>query len=417
MSISVPKGTKDIWGDEVYLWQKIEKAIRETCEAFNIEEMRTPTFEYTELFQRGVGDTTDIVQKEMYTFLDKGGRSITLRPEGTAGIARSFIENGLYVKKLPAKLYYIGPMFRYENPQLGRQRQFHQFGVEYFGSEEAASDAEVISIGHSLIEKIGIKNVKIHINSLGGKECRINYNKTLKDFLSQNVDSLCSDCKERYEKNPLRVLDCKNENCQKVLEKAPLPLDTLSPECRKHFDTLTKILDSMGIEYVINKKIVRGLDYYSRTVFEFIAYDDEDKEMTILGGGRYDGLVKELGGPNTSGIGFAIGLERFVNFLKDSDSYKPNCQIYIGSIGESGLLKSQNLIYDLRKKGIIAEADIMGRGVKAQMKYADKIKSEYVLILGDDEINANKGKIKNMESGEQTEIFLDKIFEFIKGEK
>ncbi|MDR2938769.1 MAG: histidine--tRNA ligase [Clostridiales bacterium] len=414
MNIIAPKGTKDILGDEVYTWQKIEEGVARVCKLFSIEEIRTPIFEHTELFSRGVGEATDVVQKEMYTFVTKGEKSLTLKPEGTAGVVRAYLEHGLYVNKQPSKFYYVAPNFRYEQPQSGRYRQFHQFGVEYFGSASPACDAEVISVADMLIKNLGIKNTTLYLNTLGGSGCRKKYNEALVGYLRQSYDRLCPTCKSRFEKNPLRVLDCKEGACQPIIDKAPSTLDTLGPECRNHFEQLQEILTAMGIEFKINTKIVRGLDYYTRTVFEFVT---DNIHGSIGGGGRYDGLVSLLGGAQTPAAGFAMGIERLCLALLSQNiniAEKPKCDIYIGAIGGKGFLESQKLVHGLRQKGLTAESDIISRSVKAQMKYADKLGAKYSVIIGDDEIVSGKVKIKNMSTSETGEIDINEIFGFIK---
>lgn len=409
MSIKAPRGTKDIFGKDVYVWQNLENMLRSICSDFNVSEIRTPMFEHSELFQRGVGETTDIVQKEMYTFTDNGGRSISLKPEGTAGVVRAFIENKMYANAQPTKLYYISPSFRYERPQAGRMRQFHQFGVEIFGSYDSACDAEAISLVYEVLNRLKIKDVELKINSLGGPECRSKYNKILKDYIGDNLNSFCSDCQNRFEKNPLRALDCKNENCKKLIENAPSVLDNLDSECREHFEKLKNILNEMNIPYTVDSKIVRGLDYYTRTVFEFVT-NEIGAQGTICGGGRYDNLVKECGGPETGAVGFAMGLERLILLInKNSDEFVNSVDIFIGYIGEKGYLKAQSIGYEFRKNGISAEYESIGRSVKAQLKYADKIKAKYSIIIGDTEIEDNKVILKDMESGEQKEILLSEI--------
>ena len=415
-----PKGTKDIFGAEMPMWHKVENEIRALCSSFGIEEIRTPIFEHTELFLRSVGDTTDIVQKEMYTFKDKGDRSITLRPESTAGVARAYIEHGMHNNVQPTKLFYIAPTFRYEKMQAGRQRQFHQFGIEMFGSYSPALDAEVISVAANLIESLGIKDIELRINSLGCPTCRAKYNQMLRDFIGSNLDGLCKECKDRYERNPLRVLDCKEEGCKKIIANAPSILDCLDDECREHFETLKAILDEMGIKYVVDPKIVRGLDYYTRTVFEFVT-TSIGAQGTVCGGGRYDNLIEECGGPKTGAAGFGLGMERLILTLQaqnGKEEYKSERQIYIGSIGHKGFIKSQAVTFDLRKSGITAECDTVGRSVKAQMKYANKIGAKYSVIIGDDEVDNDMVSLKNMETGETEEIKLsaleDKLKEIFK---
>jgi histidyl-tRNA synthetase len=370
-------------------------------------------FEHTELFQRGVGETTDIVQKEMFTFEDRGGRSLSLKPEGTAGAARAFIENGLFSEAQPTKLFYITPCFRNERPQAGRYKQFHQFGVEMYGSYSAKADAEVISVVYEIFKRLGLKNIKLNINSLGGNECRSKYNEVLKSYIGDRIDGLCEDCKARFEKNPLRVLDCKNERCKELLKDAPAVIDVLDSECTAHFEELKASLSAMGIPYEVDKGIVRGLDYYTRTVFEFVS-DEIGAQGTICGGGRYDNLVSECGGNATGAVGFAMGLERIMLVLEAQGSAEAEAShptIYIGSIGEKGALEAQRLGYELRSKGIYCEYDTVGRSVKAQMKYADKLGATYNIVIGDDELANDLVRLKNMQNGEQREIKLSNLAE------
>lgn len=419
MLTEAPKGTKDIYGAYMDEWQRVEKIMRGICEDFSIGELRTPIFEHTELFLRGVGETTDIVQKEMYTFKDKGDRSVTLRPEGTAGAARSYIEHGIYNNPQPTRFFYIGPMFRYENTQKGRQRQFHQFGVEMLGSYSPALDAEVISVAAELLKRLGINDVMLKINSLGGPECRQKYNKALREYIGSNIDKMCDDCKSRFEKNPLRVLDCKEEKCQHIIADAPVVLDYLGPECKEHFETVKAILDEMGIKYEVDDKIVRGLDYYTRTVFEFVS-NGIGAQGTVCGGGRYDNLIAECGGQPTGAAGFAVGIERLLLVLEAQNGEfekKNERDIYIGAIGQKGLVKGQGIAYRLRQAGVKAECDSVGRSVKAQMKYANKIGAAYSVILGDNEIDNDLVKLKNMETGEEEEVKVSALFDIMTGKK
>ena len=402
--IQLVKGTKDIYGAEVKAWQEIEGKMRRICETFGIGEIRTPAFEFTELFARGVGETTDIVQKEMYTFTDDGDRSLTLRPEGTSGAARAYIEHGMHNHAQPTKLYYISPTFRCENTQAGRQRQFHQFGIEMLGSYSAAQDAEVISVATALLEELGVEGVELRMNSLGCPECRARYNKTLKEFIGQNLDKLCPTCKERFEKNPLRVLDCKEESCQQIVANAPSVLDCLDEECTAHFQKVQNILTANGIAFTIDPKIVRGLDYYTRTVFEFVS-----NGLTVCGGGRYDNLVEEIGGKPTGAVGFGLGIERLIMILEKQHgaiTETPERDVYIGSMGEKGLLKAQALTYELRKAGIQADCDTVERSVKAQKKYANKIGAKYSVILGDSELESGRAELKDMANSEKSEVAL-----------
>ncbi len=414
--INIPKGTKDLLPQDSYKWQFIEKTAREVAKIFNIKEIRTPTFEHTEVFLRGVGETTDIVNKEMYTFTDKGGRSITLKPEGTAGVVRAFIENGMASSALPAKLYYLTQCFRYERPQAGRLREFHQFGIEYFGAKTPDTDAEVILVAKTFIEKLGIKNVSLYINSIGCKECRKKYEEALKNYLKANFDNLCELCKSRFEKNPLRILDCKNQDCKKIVENAPSILDYLCDDCSNHFEQVKKLLTLSNVEFKIDHNIVRGLDYYTKTVFEFVS-ENIGAQGTVCGGGRYDGLVKELGGTETCGIGFAAGIERLLLLMENTGVEIPNdegVQIYIASMGEREKEKAFCLVKSLRENGVIAELDHMERGIKAQFKYADKIGAKYVGVIGSDELERGIIKIKNMTDGQETEVSFENVAEFLK---
>ena len=410
--IQAPKGTRDVYGDEMKIWRHIESKVRSITDAFGYSEIRTPIFESTDLFLRGVGDTTDIVQKEMYTFEDKGGRSMTLRPELTAGVARAYIERGMHSKPQPTRLWYIGPNFRYENPQAGRYRQHYQFGVEVFGASTPATEAEVISLGWELLASLGVKDVSLHINSIGCPSCRKVYHENLRGFIEARIDSLCGLCRTRADKNPLRILDCKNPACQEILKDAPSVLDALDDECRNHFEDLQKLLTGFGIPFMVNSKVVRGLDYYTRTVFEFI----REGESTVIGGGRYDGLIAQVGGADTPGVGFGMGIERLVLLLQKQALMSvtdDTPQIFIGSADGQGFIAAQKLVYGLRKKGFRAESDLLGRSVKAQMKYADKINAQNTMILGENELSQNEAKIKNMQTGEQTTILLDSIGEHL----
>ena len=417
--INKPRGTEDILPIDSPLWQKIEQAAREVCAAYGYKEIRTPVFEDTALFQRGVGDTTDVVQKEMYTFEDKGGRSITLRPEGTASLARSFIENSLYADPQPTKLFYLISCYRYEKPQSGRLREFHQFGIECFGGTSDATDAEVITLALSFFQKLGIQDLKLNLNSIGCPVCKKEYNEKLRNYFSQHQDKLCATCHTRLEKNPMRIIDCKSEICSAIAEDAPKMIDHLCPDCKEHLDKTLRYLDSVGIDYTINPNIVRGLDYYTRTVFE-ITSDALGAQSTVCGGGRYNGLVEELGGKPTEGIGFAVGLERLVMIMKSQgldktvNAHQP--RIFIAAIGDSADVTAQKLIYDLREMGCYAERDLCGRSIKAQMKYANKLGSAYSMVLGDDEIASGKADLKNMADGTSAPVNLtaEEIYTIIK---
>ncbi len=412
---TAPRGTVDIYGEDIYLWQFIEKTIREVCGNFCIEEIRTPIFEHTNVFKRDEEDTSDMVNKEMYTFTDKGDRSLTLRPELTAPVVRAFVEHKFTGLGLPQKYFYIGPCFRYERPQAGRQRQFHQFGVEYFGNPSVVADAEVIALADTIIKKLGIKNYSLKINSIGDSECRVRYNETLKVFLDERRESLCPECQARIDKNPLRTLDCKNEKCQSILADAPRTIDVLGEGCLGEFETLKTKLTNLGISYEVDTNLVRGLDYYTKTVFEFVS-TDLGAQSAISGGGRYDRLVGQLGGPETPAVGFGLGMERLVLILKaiGVEAPIPTMDVYIGSIGEKGLLKSEKLAYELRSSGLMCEINQMDKSVKAQMKFADKQSAKYVVIIGDNEAESEVCNLKNMAKSEQTELKFDEILEFVK---
>ena len=407
-----PKGTEDLLPQDSYKWQYLEKNFRSICDSFGYKEIRVPTFEHTELFERGVGDTTDVVEKQMYTFNDKGGRSITLRPEGTASVARSYLQNNLYAGVLPLKMWYNVPCFRYENKQKGRLREFHQFGIEAFGAKGPAIDAEVVALAITFLERVGLSDLSVNINSIGCPQCRRKYNEALRDFLRPKYEELCDTCKGRFDRNPLRILDCKSEICQDLAKDAPRLLDYICDDCREHFEGFKDALSNMGISYNVDSGIVRGLDYYTKTVFEIIS-----GPFTVCGGGRYDGLVEEFGGDPTPAIGFGLGIERLLirlaeNGVEIPDDGKPD--LYIAPLGEEAGKKAQAIVFELRKAGIKAETDLVGRGLKPQMKYSDKIGAKYTLVLGDSEIETGKVRLKNMETGEQTEVGLDSLTEFFR---
>ncbi len=402
------KGTQDLLPADSYKNQFIESTMLDIASKFGFREVRTPVFEHTELFQRGVGETTDVVQKEMYTFNDKGERSITLRPEGTAGAVRAFLEHGLFNEALPAKMCYLTSCYRYEKPQAGRLREFHQFGVEVFGAGAPAADAEVISVANEIFAFLGVQNLKLEINSIGCPECRKNYHKALKEYFESKKENLCGTCLERLEKNPMRILDCKSPVCSDITKDAPVILDYVCDECSAHFESVQKYLDVMNIEYTVNPKIVRGLDYYSRTVFEFVS-TEIGAQGTVCGGGRYDGLVEELGGPHTPALGFGMGIERLLLLLKAQNIEIPEpsgCDLYIAPMGDAASLEAMKIVSDLRSNGVSAQTDVVGRSLKAQMKFADKIGAKYTMVLGDNEIAEGKAKIKNMATGEASETEL-----------
>ena len=396
MAIQGQKGTKDMLPSEAYKWNYIADKLRKISEEYGIREIRTPMFEATELFERGVGETTDVVQKEMYTFEDKGGRSITLKPEGTAPAVRAFIEHSLYADAQPTKMFYFTDCFRYEKMQKGRLRQFHQYGIEVFGSQEASIDAEIISLVMRSLDEFGIKGISLNINSLGCPSCRAKYNEALKEYLKSNYDDLCETCKTRFEKNPMRIIDCKEKKCKEIVKNAPIILDFICDECKEHFEKLKNYLTAMGIEYNVDPQIVRGLDYYSKTVFEVIK----------------DGLVEEIGGPKTPAMGFGLGLERLLLTLEEEGIKieEPNrCDLFIGSMGDNAKLKAMKLAFDLRKEGLKVDIDHLGKSVKAQMKYANKIGARFTFVIGDSEIQENMVNVKRMSDGEKFEVALDNI--------
>lgn len=407
-----PKGTEDLLPQDSYKWHYLERKFARTAALYNYKEIRVPTFEHTELFERGVGDTTDVVEKQMYTFNDKGGRSVTLRPEGTASVVRSFLQNSLYALPMPMKMYYNIACFRYENKQKGRLREFHQFGVEAFGAENPTLDAEVISLALTFLGSVGLKELSVNINSIGCPTCRKAYSEALKDYLRPHYDELCDTCKSRFERNPLRIIDCKSEQCQSIVAGAPRLLDYICEDCRSHFEAFKACLDGMRIEYTIDPGIVRGLDYYTKTVFEIISGD-----FTVCGGGRYDGLVEELGGKPCPAIGFGLGIERLLLRLEETGveiPKEPPVKIYIAPLGEKAVAAAQGIVYSLRREGISADTDHMGRGLRASMKYADKLGAEYTAVLGDNEIETGEVNVKNMTTGEQTAVKLGALAGYLK---
>ena len=407
--INIPKGTKDVLPSEATKWHFIEEKIRKVTFDRGFREVRTPTFESTELFDRGVGETTDIVNKEMYTFIDKGGRSMTLKPEGTAGVARMFIENGLASDVSPLKMYYITPVFRYEKPQAGRLREHHQFGVEVYGSSSAYADAEVILTAKALFDAVGIKSLKLHINSIGCEKCRSDYNNALKEYFTARREELCDTCKERLEKNPLRILDCKNDSCKEIIKDVPSVLDYLCDDCKDHFELLKDLLNVSDIDYVVDDRIVRGLDYYTGTVFEFIT-DTIGAQGTVCGGGRYNNLIASIGGAKTPAVGFGMGIER-LTMLAEAQGItlgeKEVPTLYIANAGVGS--EAVALTEKLRSEGFSVETDIMQRSVKAQMKYADKRGFKYVIVLGEEELANNVVRIKRMSDAATTECFIQDI--------
>lgn len=415
MNIKAPKGTQDIMPEEVYKWHFLENKLREICEKFGYRELRTPTFEHTELFKRGVGETTDVVQKEMYTFEDKKGRSITLKPEGTAPVVRSFVESSMASNPQPTKLYYITPCFRYEKPQAGRLREFHQFGVEAFGSSEPTIDAEIMILADRVFREFGIKDVLLNINSIGCPTCRAKYQEILKAFLSEKKDKLCQTCQERFDKNPMRILDCKVETCQNEIEGAPLMLDYICEECQNHFEEVKDYLNAANINFEVNPKIVRGLDYYTKTAFEFVSHNI-GAQGTVCGGGRYDGLVEQIGGPKVSGIGFGMGLERLLLVLENSGFEIPkpnNCQVFFVSLGEAARKTVFKMVQEMREENISADMDHLARSAKAQFKYSNKLGSQFNITIGDTELEKEMAMVKNMETGQQEEIAFNQLTGYI----
>ncbi len=406
------KGTEDVLPKQSYRWQFVEAVMREEANTFGFKEIRTPVFEHTELFARGVGQTTDVVQKEMYTFDTKGGESVTLRPEGTAGAARAVLEHALANEGLPIKAYYFTSCYRYEKPQAGRLREFHQFGIEEYGTQSPLADAELICLAQSIFDRLQIRDLHLEINSIGCPKCRAEYHKALKEYFEPHRDELCETCQTRLDKNPMRILDCKSEICSKIAEGAPKITDYLCDECKEHFVQVQRFLDVADVPYVVNPTIVRGLDYYTKTVFEFVS-DSIGSQGTVCGGGRYDGLIEELGGKPLPSLGFAMGMERLLMVMENQgiEIPKPDgCAIYIATMGEKAQEKAFQLVKEIRECGEHAETDIVGRGLRAQMKYADKIGAEFSMVIGEDELKNNEAEIKNMESGKKSRVRLDEEF-------
>ena len=411
------KGTEDVLPKESYKWQFVEDIMRKEAQSYGFKEIRTPVFEHTNLFSRGVGQTTDVVQKEMYTFDTKGGESVTLRPEGTAGAARAVLEHGVLNEGLPVKASYFVSCYRYEKPQAGRLREFHQFGLEEYGTSDPVSDAELICAAQSIFDRLQIRDIHLEINSIGCPRCRKEYHKALREYFEQYKDKLCETCLSRLEKNPMRILDCKSPEDKEIAKNAPKVTDYLCEECQEHFQQVKSYLDCAGVEYTVNPTIVRGLDYYTKTVFEFVT-DYIGAQGTVCGGGRYDGLIEELGGKHVPSLGFAMGMERLLMLMEKQGIEIPApspCDLYIAPLGEEAKKKAFALVGKVRESGLFAETDVVSRGLRAQMKYADKIGARFSIVLGDDEITRGEAVVKNMETGQQTKISLNEDFitEFI----
>lgn len=413
MLTNAPKGTKDMLPDQAYKWHYIEEAFADICRRYGFQEIRTPVFEHTELFQRGVGDTTDIVQKEMYTFQDYGKRSITLKPEGTSPVVRAFTEHKLYAGVQPNKFYYNIPCFRYEKPQSGRLREFHQFGIETFGTMDMMADAECISLGYDFLQEMGITDIELRINSVGCPECRKKHREALREFLKPKYDELCDTCKDRFDRNPMRIIDCKSPICQELVAGAPMMIDYLCDDCRDAFEQLKANLDAMGIEYVVDPGIVRGLDYYTKTAFEFVT-TKIGAQGTVCGGGRYDKLVEEVGGPSTPGVGFGLGKERLLLTMEACGVEIPEpsgADVFIAVMGDEAKAAGLKLMRELRKQGIAVQMDIMGRNIKNQFKYANRINARKTVVIGQDELEKNSFAIKDMATSQQVNVPMESIVE------
>ncbi len=418
MSIQIPRGTQDILPGTVEYWQYIEQKAREICRAFNYKEVRTPMFEHTELFQRGVGETTDIVQKEMYTFTDRGDRSLTLRPEGTAGVVRSFVTHKMFGSpNQPTKLYYIGPMFRYERPQAGRFRQFVQFGVEALGSNDPSIDAEVLALAMQFYQSLGLKSLRLVVNSLGDAESRQAHRQALIDHFKPRIGEFCSDCQNRLEKNPLRILDCKKDRDHELMKTAPAITDYLNDYSREYFEKVQQYLTDLNIEFVVDPNLVRGLDYYNHTAFEIMSEAEGFGAITTLcGGGRYNGLVQDLGGPETPGIGFGLSIERLLSALEAEGVELPvdtGVDCYVVSLGDAAKDKVVSIVNDLRQAGFVTEKDYLDKKMKAQFKAADRLEAKYVVVLGEDELEKGVVNVKDMQKGDQNEVAITELVHYL----
>ncbi len=417
MLTQAPKGTRDMLPQQAYLWQGLEAKMRALAALWGYREIRTPVFEHTELFLRGVGDTTDIVNKEMYTFNDKGDRSITLKPEGTAGAVRAFIEGRLYAEPLPCKVYYLAaPIFRYENPQAGRLREHHQFGMECFGGKSPAVEAELINLLMTLLGEVGLKNLVVHINSIGCRECRPKYHEALRAYLGGRIDEMCEDCRSRFDRNPLRILDCKKDKCKEIVKGAPSILDCLCDECKEHFAALQELLTAQGIPFAVDPTIVRGLDYYTRTVFEVIMQTGREG-LALCGGGRYDNLIEQLGGPDMPAAGFGLGLERILLELKNQDLEPPApsvTDVYVANIGDERRPDAFTLTQQLRANGVKADSDLCVRSLKAQFKFADKLGARLIVMVGGDEFERGTVRVRNLQTREEQDIPIGEAAEKIR---
>ena len=411
MLTNAPKGTKDILPDQVYKWHYVEKKFADICRRYGFKEVRTPAFEHTELFTRGIGDTTDVVQKEMYTFNDHGNRSITLKPEGTSPAVRAFIEHKQYAEVQPTKYYYITPCYRYEKPQSGRQREFHQFGIETFGTQNMIADAEIISLANDFLNNCGITDIQLRINSVGCPECRKKHREALKDFLKPKYDELCSTCQDRYHRNPMRIIDCKSPVCHELVQGAPMMVDYLCEDCKSAFEELQENLKAMEIPFVVDPTIVRGLDYYTKTAFEFVT-TSIGAQGTVCGGGRYDHLVEEIGGPPIPGVGFGLGIERLLMLMEANGAEFPEEEkpdVFIAFIGDKAKAFGLKLARDLRLEGISVRMDNLARNIKGQFKYADRLNAKYTIVIGEDELDRGIVSLKNMEKSEQKEVRFDEL--------
>lgn len=411
MLTNAPKGTKDILPDQVYKWHYVEKKFADICRRYGFKEVRTPAFEHTELFTRGIGDTTDVVQKEMYTFNDHGNRSITLKPEGTSPAVRAFIEHKQYAEVQPTKYYYITPCYRYEKPQSGRQREFHQFGIETFGTPNMIADAEIISLANDFLNNCGITDIQLRINSVGCPECRKKHREALKDFLKPKYDELCSTCQDRYHRNPMRIIDCKSPVCHELVQGAPMMVDYLCEDCKSAFEELQENLKAMEIPFVVDPTIVRGLDYYTKTAFEFVT-TSIGAQGTVCGGGRYDHLVEEIGGPPIPGVGFGLGIERLLMLMEANGAEFPEEEkpdVFIAFIGDKAKAFGLKLARDLRLEGISVRMDNLARNIKGQFKYADRLNAKYTIVIGEDELDRGIVSLKNMEKSEQKEVRFDEL--------